>query len=537
MSGFIVVISLLGGLGLFLVGMNLASEALQKFAANKVKNILALLTRSPLLGVGIGAAVTALLQSSSATTVLLVSFVSAGFVSLANSIGVIMGSAIGATLTVQLIAFKITEYALLMVAVGALLYIFAPKYKHKNLGQVILGFGLLFFGMFIMSESMMPLRESPLFIELIAGLTGHTLMAVFVGALVTAVIQSSAATLAITMSLAIAGVVDFATAVPIMLGANVGTTSTTLLSALAASKEAKRAALAHFFFRVIGVLLFLPFIGIFTDMVALTSGDAARQIANSHTLFNVIATFVLLPFSSKMADLLTWLMPIDEEERETEVKYLDTSSLDVPDVALWQTKNEMLRLSRIIDNKMLARILDVLEKGGEDAKGQIAAEEKKVDTLYVAISNYLTGLVQRNLTEEQSEKQVQYLNISNDLEHLGDVIYGTSRLSEKALMERVNFNSEDLNDLAHMHAIVRENFQKVIQALEEEDYDTAAEVLRRQPEVSRLEKDIRYNHFMRISQSNHESIEGSSIYLDILNNFQRMNLHIINMAQATLGIV
>ena len=243
MSAVMMLITLLGGLGLFLYGMNLTSEALQKVAAKRMKYILGQLTKSPLLGVLVGIMITFLLQSSSAATVLLVGFVSAGLMTLSNAMGVIMGSAIGTTLTVQLIAFRVTDYALLLVAAGSIMAVFSSNRYYRHLGQVLLGFGLLYYGMGVMSKAMIPLRDSEFFVDIVLHLTEHPIITILVSTIFTGIIQSSAATLALTMSLVIHGVVNFSAAIPIMLGANIGTTTTALISSLGARKEAKRVAL------------------------------------------------------------------------------------------------------------------------------------------------------------------------------------------------------------------------------------------------------------------------------------------------------
>ncbi|MDK2985237.1 MAG: phosphate:Na+ symporter [Clostridia bacterium] len=536
MEAVMMFITLLGGLGLFLYGMNLTSEALQKAAAKRIKYTLGQLTKSPFLGVIVGIIITFLLQSSSAATVLLVGFVSAGLMTLSNAMGVIMGSAIGTTLTVQLIAFKITDYALLLVAAGSVMFIFSSKRYYRNLGQVILGFGLIFYGMGVMSGSMVPLRNSEFFINLILRLTNHPIITIIASTVFTGIIQSSAATLALTMSLVSHGVVNFSTAIPIMLGANIGTTATALISSLGAGKEAKRVAVANFVFKLIGVLIILPFLKLYTNLALLTAGDVSRQIANSHTIFNVLITAIMLPFSFKFAEFLTKIMPDDKEDRVV-AKFLDASSLDVPDIALWQTKNELVRLAKIIDEKMLSRIMTLMEKGDEEIINFLSGQEKMVDALYVAIANFLTGLVQRNLTEEQSEKQVMYLNISNDLEHLGDIIYGTTGLAGKVQRQNISFSNEDWQELMDMQAKIRGNLQKVIEAIAEEKPEAATEVLKKQPEIARIEKNLRFNHFMRVAENGGENIESSSVYLDFLNNLLRINQHVVSMAQATLGIV
>ncbi len=534
MSGVMMFVSLFGGLGIFLYGMKITSDGLQKAAVNKIKYILEKLTKSPFLGVFVGVTITFLLQSSSATTVLLVGFVSAGLMRFTNAIGVIMGSAIGTTLTVQLIAFKITDYALLFVAIGSLTHIFSNKKIYSNIGEVLLGFGLIFYGMGVMSNAMVPLKDSDFFLDLILNLTGHPIITIIFSTVFTGIIQSSAATLAVTMSLVTNNVIAFSTAIPIMLGANIGTTATALISSLASSKEAKRVAVANFIFKFIGVLIFLIFLKPFTNFFVLTENNLTRQIANSHTFFNLAITFLILPFSSKFAAFIMKLMPEDEKDDST-VKFIDDSSLKLPDIALWQTKNEILRLAKIINDEMFTNMLELVERN--EMTEYLYQKEKIVDEIYLKITKFLTGLVQNDLNEEQSEKQVMYLSICKDLENIGDIIFGTTRLSNKMKFEGITFSENDWEELKDMKFKINNNFNKIIEAISDDDSDAATDILKNQPEMARAEKELRFNHFIRISCQSNEELENTSIYLDLSDRLFRINQHLVSIAQANLGIV
>ena len=290
----LLITSLFGGLGMFLYGMEMMSDGMKVTAGNKMRTILEKLTSNRFLAVGVGAFVTMVIQSSSATTVMLVSFVNSGLLSFAQGLGVILGSNIGSTVTAQIVAFKITDYALVLIAIGAIMSLFSKKDTAKNIGFVILGFGLLFYGMKVMSDTMKPLRSNPTFNSILVSFE-NPFMGILAGAVFTALVQSSSATTGIVITLASGGSITLEAGIPLILGANIGTCVTALLAGLNASREAKRVAIAHVTFNVIGVAVFCFWIPTFADMVAQTSDNVPRQIANAHTIFNIIATVIFIP--------------------------------------------------------------------------------------------------------------------------------------------------------------------------------------------------------------------------------------------------
>ncbi|MEW6624687.1 MAG: Na/Pi cotransporter family protein [Bacillota bacterium] len=535
-----IIIGLLGGLGLFLYGMNIASEALQKSSAKNFKEIFTKITKSPLKGLAFGVVFTFLLQGSSASSVLLVGFVSAGLMPFANALTVIMGGAIGTTLTVQLIAFKITDYALLLVAVGALTSIFLKNRKVRYAGQILLGFGLVFYGMGLMSAVMSPLKNYEGFITVMVELAGRPVFALIVSTIFTAVIQSSAATLALAISLAAQGVISIEAAMPLMLGANIGTTATALLSCLACSREAKRVALAHFLFKFIGALLVLPFLSLFTQLVLVSSVDVSRQIANAHTLYNLIITGIFFPFISWFSLLIYKIFPERQEELDEErtlVKYLDNAAVEVPEIALWQTKNEIINMGSIVEHKMLPGLENFFKLADRHILRDLENREQQVDNLYVAISKYITSVASRDLTEDQSQEQVKYLYVINDLEHLGDIVISLAIEYNKVLEDGTHFSSHDLKDFYAMFAEIKENFHTSLKAFAENDLDMAARVIKGQPEILRMEKRLRFNHFARLASEDKKDISSSSAYLDMLNDLLRMNLHSVSISQTVMGMV
>ena len=537
---FFIILGLLGGIGLFLYGMHLASEALQKYSANKIKNVLSNLTKTPAKGVGVGIIMTFLLQSSTAATVILVGFVSAGLMSFPSAIGLIMGSAIGTTLTVQLIAFRLTDYALLLVAIGAGVLIFSSKKRVKYLGQIILGFGLIFYGMGVMTVAVSPLKEYEVFTNVMLELASRPFLLLLVATIFTGIIQSSAATLAIAMSLAIEGLIPIEASIPIMLGANIGTTTTALLSSLASSREAKRVALAFLIFKVVGVIVVLPFISPFVNLVISSSEDISRQIANAHTLFNVFITLLFFPIIGWFSLLIYKLIPEKEDEIEDGkkvTKFIDESVLDVPDLALWQTKNEIMGMGKLVGDKMIEKLPLYIKSPADRHLNYLIRKERQVDSLYVDISKYITILAERGLQEEQSGLQVKYLYVINDLEHIGDIVVGLTRRYQKALDEGARFSKEDIKDFNLMFDKVKENYFKTLTAFSEDDYELAAEVLKGQPEILKLEKNLRFNHFSRMASPDGDPLDSSHTYLNMINDLLRINSHSVSISQTVMGIV
>ncbi|GAW92372.1 Na/Pi cotransporter family protein [Calderihabitans maritimus] len=531
-----ILIGLFGGLGIFIYGMNITSEGLQKVAAHRMKTVLGTLTNNPVSGVLVGIIITVLLQSSSATTVLLVGFVSASLMSLGQALGVMLGSAVGTTLTVQLIAFKVTDYALLLVGIGVAMGLFSRKQKYKHIGQAILGFGFVFYGMKVMASAVYPLRSYQAFVDILVGLSDNLFLALVVSAIFTAIIQGSAASIALIMTLTVQGVLALETAISMTLGANIGTTATGLLASIKSSREAKRVAVAHLIFKLAGALVFMPFLGPFKALVAMTSADAGRQIANSHTIFNVINMLLFLPFTARLADFMTWLIP-DAEQEEKVAKFLDERVLDVPDLALEQTKNEILRMAKLVREEMLGEVMELLRTGDEKLIERINEMEKTIDFLYSAVTRYLVSLAQQNLIKDQSEQEVKLLYICNDLEHLGDVIIAISRIARKMKQRGLQIPEEGWGELSAMYWQVVNNFSLAIEAFANDDKKTASDVIKARPETLRMEKSLRYSHFQRLTSDKRDFLEISAVYEDLINYMLQINHHSVSIAQAVMGIV
>ncbi|HYL81397.1 MAG TPA: Na/Pi cotransporter family protein, partial [Candidatus Acidoferrum sp.] len=516
-------------------GMQLVGEGLQQAAGGRMRKILSSITDNRFKGMMVGAFITAVIQSSSATTVMLVGFASSGLMGLPQTIGVILGADIGTTVTVQLIALEVFDYALLLVGVGFLL-IFACKRKiYRYVGQAVLGFGLIFFAMKLMSDAMVPLRQSELVKTLLISLGDQPLLGLIVAAVFSALVHSSAATIGLAITLSLQGLLPLQAAIPVIFGANIGTCATALASSIGTSPEAKRVAMAHIFFKIAGVLLFLPFIRPFGQLVMLTAHDVPRQIANAHTLFNVALTAIFLPFSSVLARFISALVP---ENRETEgifkAKYLDEHMLDTPALALGQATREALRLADIV-SEMFTKTVEAFT--GEDPELIEFIEEKdnQVDLLDREIKHYLTKLSQQSLTDEQSRREIGILSFVNNLENIGDIVdKNLMELAKKKLNKGAHFSEPGLKEIELLHKKVLQNLELAISAFASNDLALAQQVLERKLELSQTERKFRQAHIQRLHEGYRESIDTSEIHLDILTNFKRINSHITAVAYPIL---
>jgi phosphate:Na+ symporter len=384
---------LLGGLALFLVGMRMTSTGLEQMAGNRLRAILGRVTENRLLGMATGIVVTALVQSSSATTVMVVSFTNAGLMSLGQTLAIILGADVGTTLTVQLLAFSLKDYALLIVFAGFVLAAL-PRRRYASSGQFVLGVGLIFYGMALMSKAMAPLQELPLFRQVLVGSADQPVLVMLTAMIFTALIHNSAATIGIALTLAFNNPsFGLQTAIPVILGANVGTCITAIMAAIGTRREAQRTAVAHVFFKLAAATLFLPFMGPFARLVATTSHDVPRQIANAHTLFNVTAALVFLPTLNWAEGFLRRLMPekAGEAEKTWSPKYIDERILEVPVLALAQVQREIMRMGDTVLG-MLRIGYEVFQERSEEKVKLVRSLDDKVDTLDEALRRYLTRL-------------------------------------------------------------------------------------------------------------------------------------------------
>ena len=526
---------LLGGAALLIYGIRLVGDGLQRAAGARLRHLLSTLTGNRVTGLAVGAVVTALLQSSSATTVMLVGFASAGLLSLRQTIGVILGADVGTTVTVQLLAFNILNYSLLIVFAGWLLFSLAHG-DLRYIGQAIFGLGLLFLAMKLLQDGMAPLKGNPLVDQLVVALVDQPLVLVVFSALLTALVQSSAATIGIAMSFAAQGLLPLAGAIPIILGANIGSAAAAILASVGARVEARRVAVAHAGFKVMGVLLFIFFIPQFADLVARTSPDVPRQIANAHTIFNVMLALLFLPFAGLAADVVTRLVPERTEPRIGAI-YLDAQILDTPALALGQATREVLRMADLVVAS-LKQTIEVFRRDDEELLREIVRRDDHIDRLEEDIKQYLTRLRVQTLNDEQARREIQLLFVITDLEAIGDVIdKNLMELAEKKIRGNHVFSAQGWQEITDLHAKVLENLELAMSALAAQDPAVAQKVIRHKANVNVLERQLRQTHIARLHEGFRESIDTSSIHLDVLANLKRVNSLVTNIAYAVLGNV
>lgn len=516
-------LTLTSGILLLLYGIKTVSDGLQNVAGPRIRSLLRSLTSNRLSGVGAGAFITGLIQSSSATSVMLVGFVSAGLMSFRQTLAVILGADIGATLTIQLIAFHIYDYAVIIAGAGIGLVLFSRRYLYRNIGQGLLGFGFMFLAIRIMSDSMSPLHQSELFKQILIALVGSPGSGIILSAVLTALIHSSAATIGIALALSDHGMIPLVAAVHIVLGANIGTCSTALMASLRSPAEARRVAWAHVLFKIIGVAVFLPFLPKFVELLRLFDADISRQIANSHTLFNAAIAVLFLPFLAPFGKLVTRLVPEKTQEKRFGPIYLDEHVLSTPALALGQAAREVLRTSDIV-RSMLNESIKAFQTNDTMFIASIKDKDNMVDTLDRQIRLYLTRLSLSSLSESQSRRAVALLEITRDLENIGDIIdRNIMPLAEKRISKGLVFSQEGMNEVTGFHRRLLENFDMAVSAFAGNDPDLAARVLRNKEEIGILERDLVQAHLERLRKGLRESIETSHIHLDAIGNLARIN--------------
>lgn len=531
------IIGLAGGLGLFLYGMKLCSEGLQKAAAHRLKQLVKVLTKNPLRGVLVGAIVTLGLQSSSATSAIVVGFTSASLMTLSQALSVLLGSAVGSSLTVHLIAFKLTSVALVLIFIGTIFYLFIKRSRYRSIGQILLGFGLIFYGMFVMSSAMEPVKDYPLVAQVIINLEKYPFLAFLVALILTAIIQSSAGFLALLITLARQGVVGPYALVPFVLGAHLGGTITGALSCLGVpGRESKRAGLANLLFKLINGLIFLPLYKPITKIVLWSSSDISRQIANAHTFFSLMMAVGFLPFTPQIAEFMKRLIP-DKVGGLGEAKYLKENLLEVPELAVDQAHRQTVEMGSIIEEEMLNRVMLMLRYENEELYNCFVDTEEAVDSLSRQIVKYVTSLDINNYSEDLLLKSLQVLYAANDLEHIGDILLNIGNIGMKVTYEQLAFSEEGYEEIETLYNMVCNNYKQALFALKNNDTKLASLILKEHPKIRRYEKKLRFSHFERMQSGNKKTLATSSLHLDLIESLLRIDNHTINIAQGVIGIV
>ena len=540
-SWFLMVTSLFGGLGMFLYGMEMMSDGMKIAAGNRMRSVLEKLTSNRFLAVGVGAFVTMVIQSSSATTVMLVSFVNSGLLSFVQGLGVILGSNIGSTITAQIVAFKVTDYALALIAVGAIMALFSKKDATKNIGFVILGFGLLFYGMKVMSDTMKPLRSNPTFNSILTSFE-NPFMGILAGAAFTALIQSSSATTGIVITLASGGSITLEAGIPLIFGANVGTCVTALLAGLNASREAKRVAIAHVTFNLLGVGLFCFWIPTFAEFISQTSDNIPRQIANAHTIFNILATVVFIPFTPLVAKLILQYFPDEEIDRDISkpaVMHLDENTLQTPAIAITNAQAEIRGviglLERVVGSVAMPFLsnesLSDVENEEEDFEKGLQNRIEKITFLNNEISSYLIKINNQDLTDIQSKEVFTLVSVVNNVNSIKNSVgLRLHDLMIKKEMEEDGLSDSLLNEIESFHKKMVKQIKRLGKFFEKYDQTKIDKIVSKGKKYKDLEEKYRIEHIKRSDVGSDET-KSSVIYQELMDMFKEISIFIDLIAE------
>ena len=570
MNGLQIALTLFGGLALFIYGMNLMSDGLQKAAGEKMKSILALLTKNPLIGVLAGALVTAVIQSSSATTVMVIGFVSAGLMNLPQAISIILGANIGTTITAQLVAFKIGDYAWAFVIIGFIMFFFlAKKEKIMDVGQVLFGFGVLFVGLNIMGDAMKPLSATPEFADLMLNVADTPVLGVIVGALLTAVIQSSSASIAVLQNLAstagpdgVTSIIGLAGAIPILFGTNIGTTITANIAASVGNTQAKRAALSHTIFNLFGVLwaliLYRPFlqlVGIITETLfglpnpaaegfVITDSNAAEGTAALyglsmlHTLFNVTNTLLLVWFTKPIARAVSWIIPTpkNQEKEVSRLQYISAGPLATPELSIEQAFNEIIHFAQISKNGAVYTKTAINEADTdkfEEMRKKLVKYEEISDRIEYEIATFLNSVSSEEISENTSIKVKAMYKIIGELESLGDSCEAISRILSRKNMRNKRFNQEAIKNLNIMADAVCVAYDVMIEnltAAHKGELVDIANAYSAEDHLNSLRNNIR-DAVIEDIDNNGNNYHANVYYMDLVNEYEHMGDFMINVSQ------
>ena len=547
-SLFLIITGLLGGLGMFLYGMEMMSDGMKMTAGDSMRSILEKLTSNRYIAVFIGAFVTMVIQSSSATTVMLVSFVNSGLLGFTQALGVVLGSNIGSTVTAQIVAFKITDYALLLIAAGSIMSLFAKKDTVKHLGFVILGFGLLFYGMKVMSDTMKPLRSDPTFNSILTSFE-NPFLGILAGAIFTALVQSSSATTGIVITLASGGSITLEAGIPLIFGANIGTCITALLAGLNASRDAKRVAIGHVTFNVIGVLLFCFWIPTFADFVSQTSDNIPRQIANAHTIFNIVATVIFIPFTPFISRTIINYFPDKEEKRNIEkpaILNLDENVLNQPAAAINSAQAEISGVVGLMERVIGSLVRPFIEESKEmqdienpdiDLKTGLHQRIEKISFLNENISNYLINVSRKDLTVKQSQEVFSLVTAVNYLSSINNTVklrFDSLVFKKEGLNE--HFSDDGQEEIFMYHSKLLKQVKRLNKFFSKYDRAKAAKIMEKGEQYRDLEEKYRLEHFKRVSGDVAESVATHEIHIELMDMLKQINTLIELIASSLLEI-
>lgn len=533
-----VIVSLMGGLGLFLLGMKQMSDGLEKAAGAKMRGILEAVTTNRLMGTLVGIVFCAVIQSSSATTVMVVSFVNAGMMTLYQAAGVIMGANIGTTVTSQLVSFNLSEYAPIFLFLGVLMTQFVKNDRVKKIGEVVLGFGVLFMGLSLMSGSMSSLKDSPQVAGLLGGLT-NPLLGVFMGTVITAVVQSSSVTVSILLLMAQQGLIALPICFYIILGCNIGACTSALLASLSGKKDAKRAALIHFFFNVIGTIIFFAILSVAGDWVLwliqkISGADAGRCVANAHTTFKIVQVIMLLPFTKLIVNLTYLAVPGEEKAGDTEFElyYIGSKTMFSPTTAVVEAVRELEHMGALAYEN-LNRGLDALITLDEEKINKVYEVEKQINFMNHAITDYLVKINQLTLPIDDSKSIGALFHVVNDIERIGDHAENLADSARNRKKDNVSFSDDGMDELKIMAKKVNTILEYSIDMFAHNTREHLQDIMDLENEIDEMERQFQRNHVDRLTKNECTAASGM-IFSDTLSGFERVADHATNIAYALL---
>lgn len=527
-----IIIKLMGGLGLFIYGMKLMGDGLENAAGDGLKKILEKVTSNPIKSVLVGVIVTAVIQSSSATTVMVVGFVNAGLMNLTQATGIIMGANIGTTITAQLVSFKLDQIAPIFVFLGAAMVMFARAKKRKEIGNIVLGFGILFTGMGIMSQAMKPLTGSPVFEQILLAIGDNWVIGVIAGAAITAILQSSSATTGILVALATAGTIDIKFALPIIFGCNIGTCITAIIASVGANKTAHKAAAIHLIFNIVGTIIFLPFLGILGKVVMAMTPDVSRQIANAHTVFNVVNSILLLPFSKYLIMIVNKIIPGEDEIEKVGPKYIDDRLLETPVIAAGQVIKETIRMATKAKQNLELSMNAFIDQDEEKVK-KVYENEKIINVLEEAITTYLVKLSKREISDKEAEVVASTFHIVTDIERIGDHAENIADLASQRIERKLSYSTDAIEELYEIYNYTMTALEVSIESYANKDIEKARGINSIEARIDSSQKAFRDKHIRRLYDGKCNAYAGA-IFLDLISNFERIGDHSTNIAESVI---
>ena len=533
MIGFLQV---LGGMALFLYGVRMLSAGMEKLAGNQIQEWLDRMTSRPIRGAMFGAVATALIQSSSLLMVTMIGLINANLLTLEQAVGVMMGQEIGTTFTAQIVAFKLGDFCLLFVALGFALIEFGPQDGWRKYGEIILGFGVLFLGMNLMSGALKVLAGRPIVAEWLATMGQNVLAGILAGGIATAIVQSSSAITGLVVAMGISQTVTLQGAIALLLGANIGTCVTGLIASVRLSKGARRASIAQILINVLGVLLFLPFVSGFTGLVSRTSTSLARQIANAHTIFNVAVSVILFPFVKQIARVTERLIPRSSEEGKPRLTaFIDERQHRMPPVALTEAVRELIRMGEVTAQMIERGRLALVEKDVESAEWVLEQEAGLVDPVSAILEGFINKLLQANLSVQQQRRCFQLKNIITDVERVGDLTENLAQDAQKRIVDDVPFSRQALEDLDQLFRNALRTYTFALDAVRDDDKRLARRACKMEDEFDAKYLEARQGHIERLSASICHP-QADVIFVEALRHLERISDHADNLGISVMRV-